>query len=579
MFRVRRASAISQIMVAAVCLVLAATLYIRAQEPTATLKVVTRLVVVDVVVTDSEGRPVKDLTRDDFSVLEQGKPQRLVVFSAQQLAAGPAAAAPAATPLPPNTYTNKAEYSQRRGPLTIILMDALNTDVENQMYARQKALEYLRTQYQTDQVAAVFALTDKLTVLQDFTTSPELLRAALEDYVVTKSSKRESQNDAASVPAGEMLAAGGRGGMDPSPGAREAYERTRFALNQFEAERISVATDLRASTTMEALSAIARAMAGYPGRKNLVWISGAFPLYITPHSTFSADRAYSALVSRTANLLSEAQVVVYPVDARGLVGVDLTRMKVQERGDFVRITKQLGAAPPVQPEPVEDAQATMKQLAEDTGGRAYINRNDIDRAVALSVADGSSYYTLAYYPENKKWDGKFRELKVEVKRKGVQVRHRRGYWSSDPLAVANDASLEQRELTSVLRNDPAPATGITFTARLEPPPAGATAAFPVDFLVDPGTLSYEPLPDGRLRYNLRFYIAAFDHQGKLVVQKGKAVDAGLKPEVHQRVQEGGFPFRFDMELGPGRYRLRLVVRDQHSGRVGSTDVPLLLGKP
>jgi VWFA-related protein len=573
MFPVRRVGAVCTVFLAIIFLLPGMTVFTAAQAPAAKLEVTTRLVLVDVVVTDSDGRPITGLTRDDFTILEQGKPQPVAVFSAEQLGAepGPAAEVP---PLPPYTYTNKAEYSKRRGPLTIILMDALNTPVKDQMYARQQSLEYLRNQYQKGQAAAVFALGDTLAVLQDFTTNPELLRAALESYAVSRSSKLEGRVEALQPPLKEVLVAAAG-----EAATRAVFERTRFAVNQFESERISVATDLRVAATLEALDAIARACAGYPGRKNLIWISGAFPLYIMPSSLYSAERAYSAQVTRTANLLSEAQIAVYPVDARGLVGVDLARPIKVERGDFVRPMVQLGAAPPPPPEPVYDPQATMKQLAEDTGGRAYINRNDIDRAVALSVADGSSYYTLGYYPTNKKWDGKFRNLKVELRRKGVDVRHRRGYWAIDPLAPVKDAKVDERELFAVLRGDPVPATGITFTATVEPPPPAATAAFPLDFLLDGHTLSFEPLADGRMRYNLAFYVVVFDQEGKQVMQKGKAVDAGLKPEVHQQVQERGFPFRFDMELPPGRYRLRLAVRDLRSGRVGSTDVPLLLAKP
>ncbi|MGH9581194.1 MAG: VWA domain-containing protein, partial [Terriglobales bacterium] len=504
---IRRTGAVCTVYLAIISPLPGTAVFTAAQVPAAKFEVTTRLVLVDVVVTDSDGRPITGLTRDDFTILEQGKPQPVAVFSAEQLGAqpGPAAEVP---PLPPNTYTNKVEYS-KRGPLTIILMDALNTPVKDQMYARQQALEYLRNQYEKGQAAAVFALGDTLTVLQDFTTSPELLRAALESHAVSRSSKVENRTDIAQPPLKELLVGADAGA------AREVFERTRFAVNQFEAERIGLATDLRAAATLEALAAIARATAGYPGRKNLVWISGAFPLYIMPSSVYSAERAYSAQVTHTANLLGEAQIAVYPVDARGLVGVDLAQPKTVDRGDFVRVTKQLGAAPPPPPEPVYDPQATMKQLAEDTGGRAYINRNDIDRAVALSVADGSSYYTLGYYPVNKKWDGKFRNLKVELRRKGAEVRHRRGYWATDPLAPVKDSAVEERELFAVLRGDPVPATGITFTATVVPPPP-ATPAFPVDFLLDGNTLSFEPLADGRMRYNLHFYVVAFDPEGNQV---------------------------------------------------------------
>ena len=546
--------------------------------PAAILRVTTRLVLVDVVVTDKDGKPVKGLARDDFRILEDGKPQRISAFSFEspfeRRAMQP-------EPLPPSVYTNRPEYRMPPGPLTILLLDGLNTPVQQQAFVRDQMLRYVATQLRPNQRTAVLALSNRAYVLQDFTSDPQLLLEALKKFTVQPSVHlaREQPDTALPPEAAAVLA--------------EFGIAIPATLERFQTERVAAATDARVATTLGMLRAIARATAGYRGRKNLIWISSAFPFHIVPENAedFDLYRAYADGMRQTAALLADAQVAVYPVDARGLAGFTVADVSNPNRDQLGRakLGGDFGADVTRSTFEVASSHATMNNLAADTGGRAYYNRNDIDAAVDLSVADGSTYYSLGYYPEKEKWDGKFRRIEVKVGREDVKVRYRRGYYAFDPLERpklkeikgGSEAKIKDQELLAAL-NDPLPATVVTFLAHVPPPPAplpGFGAPVTVQFLVDAKTLSFEETSDGWRRFDADFLVAAFRPDGKVAKSLNHTVGRVFSPETYARVFEGGLPYEMELELEPGSYQLRLIVRDNRTGLVGTADVPLTVSKP
>ena len=238
-----------------------------AQEPTPTpasahaLKVTTRLVIVDVVVVDKHGHKVADLKREDFTVFERGRPQKIAVFSTER-ASEPSPTIPPA-PLPPRVYTNRTEYRQPGGPPVILLLDILNTNAGDQSFARQQLLRYIRTQLRPDQHTAVLALSDSLLLLQDFTDDPRLLLAALEKFSPQKSVELARGQPRTVTPVETQAMAGTN------------LLQTIDRLNQSAAIE---SIERRAQITLQALRAIARALGGFRGRKNLIWVSSVFPI-------------------------------------------------------------------------------------------------------------------------------------------------------------------------------------------------------------------------------------------------------------------------------------------------------------
>src|SRR3954471_19866120 len=162
---------------------------------TPAVRVSARLVLVDAVVTDRAGKRITDLKKDDFTVLENGKPQKVLAFSFE--VPEPSSPRPA---LPPNIYTNRPEYDMPKGPLTILLLDGLNTALADQGYARSQMLKYLGTQLQPGQPVAVYTLAGSLRLLQDFTGDVSLLKAAVEQFTPQKSVELQVQNTISLLP-------------------------------------------------------------------------------------------------------------------------------------------------------------------------------------------------------------------------------------------------------------------------------------------------------------------------------------------------------------------------------------------
>jgi hypothetical protein len=279
------------------------------------------------------------------------------------------------------------------------------------------------------------------------------------------------------------------------------------------------------------------------------------------------------MLRMTAQRLTDARVVVYPVDARGLVGVtafDASSQRLgygQAFGD--RVNRSLGR--------VVWSQMSMKALARDTGGLAFVNRNDLDRAVALSVADGSSYYVLGYYREDKSWDGEFHEIEVKVDRPELEVRHRQGYYALSPTEWEKQSEeVREVELMWAMKPDTPPATMILFDARVVHPAVADRMEVPVELMVDPRTLSAEETEAGGWRYSLSVHVAAYGPDGRVVAHKDRRLEAPLTPEAFAIVREQGFPYHTELELSPGRYQLRVAVRDLRTGFIGTVDAPLML---
>jgi VWFA-related protein len=419
---------------------------------------------------------------------------------------------------------------------------------------------------------AVLVLDESLSLLQDFTTEPGALSAALDGTLAKKSSELD-----------------GHGIQKFTPGEAQALLpsmlRTIDRLNQAHAAE---SIDVRLRMTLAALSSIARATSGIPGRKNLIWVSSVFPLTLQPgHGEYpEAQRAYGDEIRRTAALLASAQVAVYPVDARGLIVGNVTGenssalVQTIESRDGISIEEDLANSH----EAMLGAHQTMRELAKETGGLALYNRNNITRAIALSAADGKQYYTLGYYPEAETWDGKFHRVNVKIGRKGLDVRHRAGYFAVDTsktFASDNAQQRKQRAFEDLRASlvDPLPATEITFRAQILVPEIASRAQVHAQFLVDAAGISFEELGDGIRRCNLDFLLAAISPDGKVVATDERTVDARLKPDRFTQANQNGLPFSMQLPLSPGNYTLHLAVRDNRTGLLGTLGVRLSLQAP
>lgn len=525
------------------------------------LKVTTRLVLVDVVVTDGNGRAITDLKQADFEVKENGKPQKIVAFAFQPPPPPPVSGSSGYKPftLGPGVFTNLRNLNGEAGPPTILLIDGLNTPFKDQPYMRQQLVKYLQN-LEPGRNVAIYTLGTRLRMIQDFTSNPDILHEALKKITLQSSMFNQEQQELSD----EFP------GLDPDS-SDQGIAQMAQQMQEFESEQQAYQRDLQVRITLDAMKELAHNIAGYPGRKNLVWLSGSFPLTIFPDESssnpFNVARQYGDDLRNTATVFANEQIAVYPVDARGLVGSFMP--DASQRGSALagprggmrgmqqmqRASAQLAAS--------HDA---MNELASQTGGRAFYNRNDIDRAIALSAAEGSTYYTLAYYPEDKSNDGKFRKIQVKLDRKGLQSRYRKGYFAADTRPP--DEKTARTEFLQSLAPDAPMSTALPFLVRVTQPDK-AHKELSLDFSVVPQSIDFEPR-NGLEHAEIEFLTRIYDLKGKAVGSTNSdLITTQLKPETYKQVMTHGLRYRQTVNLPPGKYVLKMGVRDHRSNAIGT----------
>jgi len=365
-----------------------------AQEPT--FRAGTHMVQVDVVVHNKNGA-VAGLGKSDFTILDEGKPRPITSFSVTASSPQPEDF----IPLAPGVVSN--QRNSRGAPLTaatILLIDRLNTPVSDQVYANRKIIQFLQARNTQDRLG-IYVLGNEIRVIQELTDDSGRLDRAIK-----------------ALKPGEARRLSGDVQVDSTGNAvtDSLIADTLDRLQQF-------VVDDRVRTVREAMLTIARHLAKVPGRKNLIWVSGSFPLVIVkPHELID----YSKHIDDAARALTDANVAVYPVDARGLIGPPAGADQAGPAGRPNCYTMgictgtQSGA-----PSGID----TMNALAGLTGGIAFYNTNGIEDSIRKATEDASITYTLGFSPADDSLDARFHKLQVKVARKGVDVRFRKGYYA------------------------------------------------------------------------------------------------------------------------------------------------------
>jgi VWFA-related protein len=494
-----------------------------AGPPKPVLKANTRLVVVDVVAADSTGRPVSGLEIHDFTVLEDGRPQKISGFSFQQ--PGPRITE-VALRLPPNVVSNVPHYNATS--LNVVLLDTLNGDFAGHAAAQDALVKYLATA-QLTQPLAIYVMGDKLTLLHDFTTDNQALRAVVRKF------------------------------KGPAPATDESM---KSRISAFTNRGDFHTDDRKIEATVNQLHALTLMLAAHPGRKNVIWLSESFPLVLVPETAIKDSKSVSELngadsfsmlrdsntshdnagmVKRVADAMMTAQVAIYPVDSTGLVKDDhLASMH------------------------------TMGELASSTGGRAFYNRNDLEVSLRTSLEDGATYYTLSYYPDNKQWDGKFRSIAIKTSHSGAALRYRLGYYALDPEALAkNQPTKTADDFSRALMLNSPTVTAVQFQAGVEPPSDKTKGKVVVSFSIDPHTLAFEKNSDGVGHASVSCVVWAFSGKGDPIRSEGTSKAEFSEDRLPQMMQSP-YPCHRSISLTPGRYTLRLGVLDTTTNKFGTT---------
>ena len=523
----------------------------------------TELVLIPTLVTDKSGNHITGLKKEDFTVLENGAEQKIATF--EEITSDPHRLS---RPKNPNEFSNSmaGETSSRR--ITLLMLDLINTRFVDQVYARKDLLKYLTQSVDQREPTALYTLTRSgIHVVHDFTTDPRVLVAALHKVKGDSSQMVDSQEDVEAITG--SASPDGSAGVDPSQVQTEAQqlqtmmEDSELNFQSFE-QRVAI------TYTLEGMQQIAQALAGFPGRKSLIWASGGFPFSVSDSTMQLAPAGRDTLsdvlplYEHTWQLLNDAQISLYPVDVKGLQVVGLPSASVRNPGkNYGRNMTWRNL----------DTQGSFEVFASMTGGRAYFNSNDLVKGFREAVNDSAQYYMLGYYLDRSKTKSGWRKLAVKVKREHVDVRARSGFFVSN--ATVNPESTRDNDISTALQS-PLDYTSLALMARWGAIEAGKEAGKKrVNFQMRlaPETVLIDGADNNHVV--LEFVALAKTPEGKQAdLPVGMKVENHLTADKALEVRQKGVVYSGALEVAPGEYTVRFVVRDDLSGRVGSVSAPL-----
>ncbi len=558
-----------------------------------TIRQTVRRVIVDVTVQDKNGKPVRGLKANDFSVMEDKQPQRVLSFDAYDFNKPSISRGPNAPPLPPNVFLDIPAVPER-GPLYVILLDLVNTEIEDQMTGRQQVLKFVDSKPDGTRFA-VFAATDKLHLVQGFTSDKEVLHAALD-------------------------------GSHPHQNLPKIF---LYGANYGQGDPY---------TALDMLTHIGQYLDGIPGRKNLIWIAGQFEIDLFPRDGDPSD--LQAAIRAEINELAQAQVALFPVNVRGVV--------VNPEGALTGGRPNGGAANNTAPNPGSASSsaassptsnpvlqamqtagqggslnrnyATADAVASMTGGRAFYSDNDIAGALAEATEAGGTYYTLTYAPPSGSNDGKCHKIGVKLDEAGYSLSYRRTYCDSAIVDAPEDETADQSvshtplvfplQAGDVLQGNIRPGApmlhDLIFSAHFRADgPSGVASPQQMEQLVQQAhyyrtrkrnnsgkpvrpvkiqnyVVEYRVL-DPQLKNEiargkqamLEFAAAAFDVDGKVL--NGIVNDAAPEPPAQSDQNKSGLYRAHQSLIVPlNAVSIRVGVRDRISDRMGTLEVSLPL---
>jgi VWFA-related protein len=533
--------------------------------------VTSRLVLVDVVVRSGE-QPVCGLAQKNFEVQENGRAQAIQSFEAHCAGAVPREVR--MPELPPQTYSNLPVMGATSS-VNVLLLDGLNTRAKDEMRARAEMLKSLRTLPPGRRIA-IFTLGSHLRMLAGFTTDTSVLIKALAGL-------KALQTSTMLPPAEEKMDEEEL--VDSLP--VDMQEVTREFLNSADNQQ----TGNRIEETLRALQMLGRYLQGIPGRKNLLWFSGTFPLAtfqsVLLQGGFHGERTqddYQRVVRQTASLLAGARVAVYPVDVRGVISqpiYDMSQMRniaVQETIDDER---QEGLKEIAE-------RGTLQMVAQETGGRAIYLSNDLAKDMTGALQDGANYYTIAYAPADTKFNGVWRKIKVRVDVKPAKGRYQL-FYRDGYFAMPGGTDGTQQTFAAAMRMGVPDSSQILFDVHVAAesgsvptgPVAGGNAKlgnrvarYRLDYAAAMNDLDLTVATGGKHTGELAVYATAYNRDGLVVNWVSDAFRYALDPEQWQRATTKGVQIHQEMDLPVGDYQLRMGLFDPLSGHIGTLQLPV-----
>ncbi len=559
-------------------------------------KTTTHEVVVDVVATKRDGDPVLGLGKQDFEIRENGKPQEISFFEEHSRNSA-VSSTPPEMPLMPDGALTNVPPATPGDAVNVLLIDTLNTDMQDQEYVRRQVMQFF-AKLQPGTRMAIFVLGSKLTCLQGFTSDSSALLAALNDKRTGLKSEKSSMLQSRSDAAGDEDALAMLLTMQASPAAVQGFKQALGNAGGNDAGG-------RASMTFEALMYLGHYLSGVPGRKNLIWFAGSFPVVLFPTAGQVAQLrqnrsvpAYSERVKRTADLFTLSQIAVYPISAEGMMVEHIGEADSAGPG-MAGGVGHLGGQPDAGLSPYSAAANAragtihaMEQLASSTGGKAFYNGNDLNAALRHALDDGASYYTIGYSPADRKMDGSYRQIEVKLVHGKEKLAYRQGYNADSGPAPAAQSKVDP--LVPLLQLGLPAATGILYGARGEPavdqPAPGEARAgqnpnlkgpvirYTVHFVIrgQDLVLNQDSQGDqGDRSGKFLLGLKAYDAYGNALNWQANEEIVDIKPEEAGLIRKNGIHAHLDMDVPTaGAIHLVTAVYDLDSGMAGTLEIPL-----
>ena len=559
------------------------------QDP-ATLRIETELVQIDVVVADKQGKLIKDLKREDFQIFEDGKPQTVTHFSVgtatrqanwlrndSRAANKSASPGPIPTPMPVNA-----------GRYLVLAVDDIHLKASNMLIAKQTLTKFIDQQIGSSDQVAFVTTSGQIGLMQQFTTDREALRRAVTRLgVVTRTAGNAFEIPRITPYQAELIEDGDRDALEIAVQelmAKLNLDR-RMATTQVQASARGLVQENRALTvnTLSTLENIVRDLRALPGRKVLVLLSDGFLLG-------GRNNGVHFDIRRITDAATRAGVVIYSLDARGLLAMPDT-MDASSPG-FFGTGALAGIRMRIESSSIEAERDGMFALAEDTGGKAVFNNNDLNLGLQKILDDTESYYLLAFEPTVSYRDGRFRKLEIKIPgRPELKVRTRKGYFAPDDKA----AEKAERDLAKAAEKDkkktPEKLAAEAKTAAEKQISAGLSSLFqrrevPVEMAVtffntskegvqtdvfahmEASALKFQSVQDRR-QAGLDLIGVVYKEDGKPEQSFSETLNLNLRPTTYDVTIKNGLTYVKRLTLKPGFYQLRLVARDAGGAQIGT----------
>ena len=538
-----------------------------AQEPPVTFRTEINFVEVHAIVTDEDGTFVNTLSRDDFEIYEDGELQTPTVFTLIDL--------PIERPITPAYATGTPAYATGPvesdvrattrtfdGRLYVLVLDDLHTSITRTQDVREAASHYIERYFGTNDLAAVVHASGREDAAQEFTNSRTLLLAAIDKFQGRKLPSTGLTKLALN------LAYQDETGLDDRQNALQlGLNRARDTFDLYDAER-----GMNARRVLGLVENVATGLSDIQGRRKalLLFSEGIdYDIYEPFNRSFAS--AISSDAREAVAAAQRANVSVYAIDPRGLAAVNAERIEMAGFSQFPQL--QFGTFHGFAQELLL-AQESLISLADETGGLAVINTNDVAGGLARIALENSRYYLLGYHSDPAKWSGdRFRKIEVRVKRPDLRVRARRGFVPPDAKAAARAREAEVEAGTT-----PALKAALSLSVPVGELPlrafaapfrgTGKNAAVLVAVELDGRALKFEER-DGRFTQTLEVSIVAADHHAKVQGEDHQTFELNLLPETYERVSRTGVRILSQLELPPARYQIRIGAHAAVGGAVGT----------